>query len=298
MLHPLGGNSDMNGNGKGTCSLGKMGRHVLVIGALILGCQLCCRAQLAGSDLIAVQAAAKAGNPAAQDRLAGEFIRRGNLTRAELWYSKAAKQGDANAQARLGEMLLTHAGLPVGLKTNVLAASGMEAIKWLTRAANASNTLAQAELAFAYFSGQFVKADLLEAYKWGDLAAKAPPSTPGSTAGRSVRDAASLKMSFDQIAIAKLRVATFCSHTHFIPEPPEPSWVSEIRLTGISGPVNARLAVINNQTFGVGDTGVLKVAGKMVQVRCLEVQERSARLQIAGLDKPKELTMADDEIKN
>jgi hypothetical protein len=286
----------MNEPRKTACKPGKTS-HILLVCALILGCQFACQAQLSGSALATVKAAAEAGNPAAQDQLAGEFLRHENFFQAELWYRKAAKKGYVDAQARLGEMLLAHPGLTAGMKTNVIKAINAEAVKWLTLAANGSNTLAQAELAGAYFKGEIIKADLLEAYKWGDIAAKAPPSTPGSDAGRSVRDAAIQKMSFDQIAKAQQRVATFYSHVPFTYEPPEPPWVAEIRLTGISGPVNARLAIINNQTFGVGDTGILRVSNKNIKLHCLEVRDKSALVRITGMDRPKVLMLADDTTK-
>jgi hypothetical protein len=276
---------------------GKARLGVLLVCALIFGCQIECRAQMTGSALAVVKAAAEAGDPAAQDRLAGDFIRHRNFLEAELWYRKAAKQGYVHAQGMLGKMLLANAGLNAKQKPHAAEAIGLEAIKWLTLAANGSNTLAQAELAGVYFNGQFVKTDFLEAYKWGDIASKSPRSTPGSDAGRSVRDAASVKMSFDQISKAKQRVATFYSHIPFIAEPPEPSWVAQIKLTGVSGPVNARLAIINNQTFGVGDFAVLKVAGMAVQVHCLEIQDKSALVNIAGLHRAKMLMLADDIIK-
>jgi hypothetical protein len=270
-----------------------MTHRFLIVFALTVGCHLYCRAQLSGSDLIAVKAAAEAGNPAAQDKVAGEFIRHGNFLQAELWYRKAAAQGRVNAQVKLGEMLLAHAGLTAGTKPEVIAAIGLEAIKWITLAANQSNTLAQAELAGAYLNGRFVKPDLLEAYKWGEIAAKAPPTEPGSVAGRSVRDAAVLKMSYDQIALAQERVTTFYSHVPFTHQPPEPAWVAQIKLTGVSGPANARLAIINNQTFAMGDTGILRLAGKSVQVHCLEVRDKSALVRITGLVFPKQLMLAE-----
>jgi len=272
-------------------------RYALLGWALIFGCLLSCQAQLSGSALAAVKAAADAGDPAAQDKLAGDCIRRRNFLAAELWYRKAATQGFVHAQATLGEMLLAHTGLSTGQRPQAAEAIGLEAIKWLTLAANGSNTLAQAELAGVYFNGQFVKPDLLEAYKWGDIASKSPPSTPGSDAGRSVRDAASMKMSFDEISMAKQRVATYYSHIPFIREPPEPSWVAQIKLTGVSGPVNARLAIINNQTFGVGDFGILKVAGMAVQVHCLVIHDKSVLVNIAGVHRARMLMLADDTIK-
>jgi Sel1 repeat len=287
----------MNGKSKSIFKPGKVGLGVVVC-ALVFGCQHCCPAQLTGSIPENVKAAAKAGNPVAQDQLAGEFVRHGNFMQAELWYRKAARQGYVHSQAKLGEMLMSNAGLNVNTKPSVKAAVGSEAIKWLTLAANGSNTLAQAELASAYFNGQYVKADLLEAYKWGDIAAKAPSTVPGSAVGTSIRDAATLKMSYDQIATAKQRVTTFFSHIPFTHLPPEPTWVAGIKLTGISGPTNARLAIINNHTFAAGDTSNLRLAGKIVKLRCLEVRDKSALVLISGLERPKVLTLADNSAKN
>lgn len=289
----------MNGTGKGICKRGNAGRNALLACAILFGCHLSSRAQLqlplSGSALIAVKTAAAAGDPAAQDTLAGESVRHGNFLDAELWYRRAAEQGYVHAQGKLGEMLLAHAGLGAGVKTQTAEAIGLEAIKWLKLAANGSNTLAQAELAGVYFNGQFVKADLLEAYKWGDIAAHAPLSIAGSEAGRSVRDAASRKMSFDQIVTARQRVATYYSHVPFTHEPPDPAWVADIKLTGVSGPPDARLAIINNQTFGTGDTSTLKLGGTTVQVHCLEVRDKSVLLRIAGLHRPRLLMMEADK---
>jgi Sel1 repeat len=281
-------------NGKTIRNLVETSGYTLLVCASMFASQLFCCAQSSASALTATKAAAEAGDPASQDRLAEDFVRHGNFLNAELWYRKAAKQGYVHAQGKLGEMLLAHAGIGAGLKPQAAEAIGLEAIKWLTLAANGSNTLAQAELAGVYFNGQFVKADLLEAYKWGDIAANAPKTVPGSIAGASVRDAAIQKMSFDEIAKAKQRVVTYYSHIPFTHEPPDPDWVAEIRLTGVSGPVNARLAIINNHTFAVGDTSSLKISGNAVQVHCVEVRDKSALIQIQGIHHLKNLTLADN----
>ncbi|HEV2329496.1 MAG TPA: tetratricopeptide repeat protein [Verrucomicrobiae bacterium] len=202
---------------------GKIGRNgILLVCAVTFtfGSHQASGMQFTGTPLRTIRAAAQAGDVAAQDTLATVFIERGNFLAAELWYRDAAKQGQALAQVRLGEMLLAHAGLTAQVARESAMAMASEAIKWLTLAANGGDTLAQAELAGIYLSGQSVKADLLEAYKWGDIAAKAPQSIPGSIAGESLRNTAALKMSIDQIAQAKQRVATFYSHVPSTPNGP------------------------------------------------------------------------------
>ena len=66
-----------------------------------------------------------------------------------------------------------------------------------------------------------------------------------------------------------------------------------MKLQGITGPANKRLAVINNRTFAAGDAGEVKIDGKPVKLRCLEIREKSMLLQIGGVAQPKELTLPD-----
>lgn len=254
----------------------------------------CAVAQIPAPSLADIKTAAEAGDPAAQDKLAEQFILHMDPAQAEFWYRKAADQGYAHAQGKLGDLLLSHARMTIGMKPEVKAATGSEAVKWLTLAANQGDTLGQADLAGLYLNGEFVQRDLLEAYKWGDLAGQGTPFFPPVITGRGVRDAAVLKMSADQIAEARQRVAAFKPHVPAKSELPEPAWVKQLKLSGLSGPADRRLAVINNQTFGAGDVNVLKVAGQSVTVKCLEIREKSVRMQIEGLDKPVELTLPDN----
>lgn len=279
-------------NGNLICGFKKAGRRTGLMLALSMGLQLCCGAQPSQPAPAPGTTAAEAGNAAAQDKRADEFVQRRNFLQAELWYRKAAKQGDAHGQQKLGEMLMAHAGLSGQLKPKIAANMGLEGIQWLMQAANHGDTMAQADLAGAYLNGHFVKADLLQAYKWGDLAASSPPATPGNDAGRAVRDAATQKMSFEQISKAKQLVVEFTTHVPFKPLPPDPPWVAKIKLYGISGPTNARLAIINDQTVGVGDAGVIKVEGKTVRIRCVGIRDKSVMIQIAGIHHLRELTLA------
>jgi hypothetical protein len=49
----------------------------------------------------------------------------------------------------------------------------------------------------------------MNAYKWGELASRGPQFEPSSITGKSVRDAAILKMSAAQIEEARKRVENF-----------------------------------------------------------------------------------------
>ena len=246
---------------------------------------------LSGSDLANVKIAAEAGNPAAEDQLAWQFMLHGDSSQALIWYGKSAEQGYVHAQGKLGDMLLLRARSTVDLKGDAKATTGSHAINWLTLAAYQGDKLAQADLAGACFNGEFAKQDLIEAYKWGDLAAQGTPLAPGSSNGQSIRDAAILKMSAAQISEAKQRVAAFIPHLPARSEFPEPSWVKDITLTGISGTTKSPLAIINSVTFGVGDSSAVKAGGKAVMVRCLQIHEKSVLVQIGGLEMPRELTL-------
>jgi Sel1 repeat len=256
--------------------------------SILFACQIGCQAQspLSASEFASVKIAADAGNPAAEDELASQFILQGDTGQALIWYGKSAENGYVHAQEKLGEMLLFHARSIVGMKTDAKATLGSHAINWLTLAAYQGDMPAQADIAGACFNGEFMKLDLIEAYKWGDLAAQA-----GSASGQSVRNAAILKMSAAQIAEAKRRVAKFIPHLPAEAEFPEPFWVKQITLTGICGATNSPLAIINSVTFGVGDSSAVKAGGKAVMVRCLQIRDKSVLVRIGGLDMPRELTL-------
>lgn len=70
-----------------------------------------------------------------------------------------------------------------------------------------------------------------------------------------------------------------------------PPWVQKIRLSGLSGPPDHRLAAINNKTFASGEENNLKLAGKVVSVKCLEIRDSSVLVQIQDLPSPYILTI-------
>lgn len=78
-------------------------------------------------------------------------------------YKRAATNGDAYAQAQVGNM---YSSGGFGVKQDYA-----EAVKWYKLAAAQGNVVAQSNLGFAYDNGQGVVQDYAEAVKWYRLAA-------------------------------------------------------------------------------------------------------------------------------
>ena len=78
-------------------------------------------------------------------------------------YRKAAEQGDAEAQNKLGFMYHTGRGV---------AEDAAEAVKWYRKAAEQGHALAQFSLGLMYANGKGVPQDDAEAMKWYRKAAE------------------------------------------------------------------------------------------------------------------------------
>ena len=75
-----------------------------------------------------------------------------------------------------------------------------------------------------------------------------------------------------------------------IGQPVAPTWLGQVKLSAINGLPDHPLAVINDQTFAPGEEGDLKLKGRTVHLRCLEIHEQSVLAQIQGVPSPCELT--------
>ena len=58
--------------------------------------------------------------------------------------------------------------------------------------------------------------------------------------------------------------------------------ISSLVLKGVSGPANARLAIINNRTFAVGDEQDIITATGRIRVRCVEINDTAVVVESAG----------------
>ncbi|KAF9155886.1 copper transport protein ctr1 [Actinomortierella ambigua] len=130
--------------------------------------------------------AAEQGNPAAQTRLGQMYLDRcsprelvsselsgtlsetydqsnQSLSMAVKWFTRAAEQGNANAQNNLGLMYAQGRGVDQ---------SEAEAAKWFTQAAEQGAADAQVNLGFRYLKGRGVDQSYVEAVKWYTKAAE------------------------------------------------------------------------------------------------------------------------------
>ena len=239
-------------------------------------------------SLAETQAAAEKGDARAEDALADFYRTRLDMAKAELWYRKAAEQGIAHSQTELAHILMSRARQP-DATTELRVTSGDEAIHWLVKAASRGEKRAQLDLGNHFQEGRFIKQDNVKAWKWFTIARGGNPLDPLSIQGKNSRDAMTLKITGEQIKEANKRAAAFVPHTATKTDLPEPIWMKEIRLQGISGTGARRWIIINNQTLQKGEEAKVKVTGKSVNVRCLEVRASSAIISVEGYEGQREL---------
>jgi len=111
---------------------------------------------------------------------------------AARWYRKAADQGGADAQNRLGLMYEKGRGVP----------DYAEAVRWYRKAADQGHAGAQAKLGFVYEEGRGVSQDYVLAHMWLNLAASKLTGDLGRIAVES-RDMVAKKMTAAQVAEAQ-----------------------------------------------------------------------------------------------
>lgn len=113
-------------------------------------------------DAIKTIKAAKQGDAYAQCKLGGLYlagdVMEQNKNEAVNWYRKAAVQGNENAQFELGSLYCGKGG--------VLKKDMAKAIDWWLKAANLGHAKAQFNIGACYYNGEGVEKDLTEAVKW------------------------------------------------------------------------------------------------------------------------------------
>lgn len=69
--------------------------------------------------------------------------------------------------------------------------------------------------------------------------------------------------------------------------------IEQLSLKGIAGQGAARLALINNRSFAAGESGGVRIPGGQMQIRVLELGERSVKIRIDGDPKTHEIKLDD-----
>jgi hypothetical protein len=88
-------------------------------------------------------------------------------------------------------------------------------------------------------------------------------------------------------------ILTFAAACAFA-QSPSPAWLKQIKLSGLSGSADNRLAVINDKTFSAGEANDLKLKGRTVRVQCLAIRDQSVLVKIQDLPSRYEFTMSGD----
>ena len=65
--------------------------------------------------------------------------------------------------------------------------------------------------------------------------------------------------------------------------PPVELAIDGLELRGMSGNGPARLAIINNRTFAVGEELTVKIRDQKIPVKCVEIRENSVVVNVGGL---------------
>ena len=63
---------------------------------------------------------------------------------------------------------------------------------------------------------------------------------------------------------------------------PQAGNISSLVLKGFSGSLNHRLVIVNNHTFGVGDSGSVITSSGRIRLRCVEIKADSVVVEIGG----------------
>ena len=232
--------------------------------------------------LLDIKTAAEDGDASAQNGLAEVYVSEQDFGDAVKWYRKAAEQGRTNAQFALGQILLQ------GRKATATSADvpqdADEAVLWLGRAANQGDVQAQIEIGGCYQRGTGVEPNLIEAYKWFALA-----GCRSNAVARVALEHLQLQMNSQDIAAGQQAAKLFLPSTNG--DLPEPSFLRQVRLNGISSSGQKPLAIVNNRTFGESEQGSIKLNGKTMQLRCVKIEATSVLVQVGPFRK--QLRLAD-----
>jgi TPR repeat protein len=120
-----------------------------------------------------------------------------NNAEAVFWWGESAKNGNSDAQLKLGWWLMKGG--------DVVKQDQAAGMNWLLMAANQGEPQAQYEAGLAYWKGRGVQPDPIAAFMWLDLCAE----QPGFDNAASYRDEIAVGMTEDQVKQAKLMVQAF-----------------------------------------------------------------------------------------
>lgn len=242
------------------------------------------------SDLVSIRQLADQGNIQARLELGRRFLANNHHADALGWYRKTAEQDCPDGIFQVGSLLLfgarsSHPGQKV-------EANPAEGIKWTYHAATNSYVEAYRNMSLALQHGLGVRTNLAEAYAWMQLYADRDPN------GRGALEMLGLKLE-TAVLVEGRRMGGEFKHGYWPKLKLAGSMVVAVavakapvalKLTGLtSGKIP--LAVINQRTFGPGDSAKVPLAGGgTATVTCREIREDAVLVEVDSEEEPRWLT--------
>ncbi len=194
----------------------------------------------------------------------------GDLSSALMSFKNAAEKGSP-AGAFLAASYLLSGRPSIKEGSTAVPENLAEAIQLLDVAAQSGHPEAMRVLGACFARGRGVPLDRIEACKWWKLAADR-----GDDSAKAYLDHLEEQISASDRSDAKTRASKFIPRIPLIDTPTQ----VRVRLNGISGVASRRVALINNQSFLVGEQKRLALgAGTNLLVRCVEITGSSVQIQ-------------------
>ncbi len=219
------------------------------------------------------------GSPHAEDVLGNAYARAWggvpqDYAQAASWYRKAADQGDADAQAKLGSLYYTGHGVPQDYA---------QAASWIRKAADQGDADAQAKLAALYLTGHGVPQDYAQAASWTRKAADQGYANAQFNLGLDYANGQGVPQNYAQaaswyrkaadqgVASAQTNLGALYANGHGVPQ----DYVAAYALFNLAAAQGDSQASSNRNI----------VAGRMSRRAISEAQDLSRRMQTEGVTK-------------
>lgn len=221
--------------------------------------------------LIEIKRKAEAGDAKAQFAYAEQFMGMQKYAAAEHWYRASGVQGDTAALAALAELYRSNHGSG----TNAVKANPTNVITLHKLAAALGHTKSHFEVGMAYKDGVGVRKDLVRAYAHIKLSDSPQKDT---RINQLVTE-----MAQEQITAAEKMV------TWFKPKNFQEAFAElvfdSVRITGIFGSDEARMAMINGKPVDAGQKLNLNVGGLQAQVKLASISRDGVMVSYGKLER-------------
>jgi len=237
-------------------------------------------------DLGKIKLLAEHGNTMAQLKLAGACMDNRLCADALKWYSAAAENGQLDACYQKGRLLLY--GSQNTAPDQCVVTNAVEGLRLIYQTATNHHAGAYYDMGLALKDGNGCAADPVNAYAWFTLS-----SDSGEQASKRIINEMSLHLSTEEIRQA-LAEARDMKADRWPDLPPlssatvqtlAPATVAglNLKLSGVIQSPNHSLAIINNRTFGKGETAMFVTEQKQqVAVTLQRIHSDSVEVQVEG----------------